>query len=151
MKRLPCVSVAAMMSQASIVGFSTLLTARDSIVRVNHAQAVLPLNQGEHRRYLSELLVGGKCSPRVSPEISPQSHGGNTFCGYVGGRKTRLSAADVEKAVLGRLHKCHKTAFEPFERYTSSISLSLIINRNHCIVLVTTSLEAWPPLRCPPQ
>lgn len=49
------------------------------------------------------------------------------------------------KAVLGRLHKCHKTAFVPCERYTSSITLSLIINRNHCIVLVVASLEAWAP------
>jgi len=49
------------------------------------------------------------------------------------------------KAVLGRLHKCHKTAFVPCERYTSSITLSLIINQNHCIVLVVASLEAWLP------
>lgn len=49
------------------------------------------------------------------------------------------------KAVLGRLHKCHKTAFVPCGRYTSSITLSLIINHTHCFVLVVASLEAWAP------
>jgi hypothetical protein len=76
----------------------------------------------------SKLLVGGKCSTRVSPEVSPQSHGGNTSGGYACWWKTRLSAADVEKQFWAaftdaiKLPSCHLKGIQvPLHSALSSI------------------------------
>ena len=93
-------------------------------------------------------------SPRVLSAMPPWplvANDGNTVYGYIGRRKKAVIGCGCGKAILGRLHKCHITAFVPFRKYTNSITLSLIINQNHRIVLLVARLEAWPPLRCLPR
>ena len=83
--------------------------------------------------------------PRESPQTSLRNPTAETPVRI--SRRTEKAAigCGCGKAVLGRLHKCHITAFVPFEKHTSSITLSLIINQNHRTVLTVTSLEAWAP------
>lgn len=140
--------------EASVDGkhpVSSIAHSPSSIARDDRAQTILCSSQPEHRRCSSELLVGGKCSPRVSPEVSPQSHGGNTERGYASGRKRRLSAADVEKQFWAaftnaiKLRSCHVKGIQ----VPSHSALSSIETIALCWSLQASKLG--PPLQCLPQ